>query len=135
MPRLSVWMIRTALVYLGLGFTWGAAMLFQKGVPLEATLLRLLPMHVEFVLIGWTMQLAMGIGFWILPRFARGSARGNEMLVWAAYVLLNVGVLAVGVGTWLQVSNVIPVLGRGAEWLAVLAFALHAWPRVKPLGA
>ena len=134
MPRLSVWIIRTALVHLGLGFTCGAVMLFQKGVPLEATLLRLLPMHIEFVLIGWTMQLAIGVAFWILPRFARGPARGNESLGWAAYVLLNAGVLAAGIGAWLQVSDVIPLLGRGAEWLAVLAFALHAWPRVKPLG-
>ena len=77
MPRLSVWIIRTALLYLGLGFTWGALMLFQKGVSLGAGLLRMMPMHIEFVLIGWTLHLAMGVAFWILPRFARGPSRGD----------------------------------------------------------
>ena len=134
MPRLSVWMIRTALLYLGLGFTWGALMLYQKGAPLEPGLLRLLPLHIEFVLVGWTVQLAMGIAFWILPRFARGAVRGNEGLVRVAYILLNGGVLSVGVGAWLHAPDVISLLGRVAELLAVAAFAWHAWTRVKPLG-
>ena len=108
MPRLSVWAIRTALVYLGLGFTWGALMLSQKGVPLDTAVWRMLPMHIEFVLAGWTMQLAMGVAFWILPRFSRGSARGNESLAWTAYVLLNVGVLSVGVGQWLGAPPAVP---------------------------
>ena len=74
MPRLSVWSIRTAMLYLGLGFLWGALMLFEKGAPVAPSLLRLLPMHIEFVLIGWTMQLAMGVAFWILPRFSHGRS-------------------------------------------------------------
>jgi hypothetical protein len=87
------------------------------------------------LLVGWTVQLAMGIAFWILPRFARGAARGNEGLVRVAYILLNGGVLSVGVGAWLHAPDVISLLGRVAELLAVAAFAWHAWPRVKPLGA
>ena len=68
MPRLSVWIIRTALLYLGIGFTFGALMLFNKGVPFDPMLWRLLRPHIEFVLLGWTMQLAMGVAFWIMPR-------------------------------------------------------------------
>ena len=99
-------------------------------------------MHIEFLLVGWTMQLAMGVGFWILPRFIRGAARGDERLIWAAYALLNVGVLSaacaplsgVGFGQWLRGPAVISAVGRAAELLAALLFALHAWPRVKPHG-
>lgn len=134
MPRLSVWFIRTALLYLGFGFSWGALILFQKGAPLDAALWRLLPMHIEFVLIGWTLQLAIGVAYWILPRFARGPSRGGEAPVRAAYVLLNVGVLLAGLGQWLGAPAGVPFVGRLAELLAVLLFARHAWPRIKPIG-
>ncbi len=132
MPRLSIVFIRTALLYLAAGFTVGALLLFNKGVPLSPALWRVLPMHVEFALIGWTLQLAMGVAFWILPRW--GFSRGNETPVWAAYALLNVGVLAAGVGGWLGWPPAVILAGRAAELLAALAFAIHAWPRVKPLG-
>lgn len=135
MPRLSVWLIRTALIYLAVGFTFGALQLFQKGVPISPALWRLLPMHVEFVLIGWTMQLAMGVAFWILPRFMQGKARGDESVVWVAYGLLNAGVLTAGVGSVLDAPAMVLVVGRASELLSVAAFAIHAWPRVKPPGA
>ncbi len=134
MPRLSQWVIRTALVYLGAGFTLGALILWQKGLPYAGGVWRLLPMHVEFLLAGWTMQLAMGVGFWILPRFLRGRPRGDERLVWAAYLLLNLGVLSVGVGSWLVAPPLLLLLGRGLELLAAALFALHTWPRIKPHG-
>lgn len=134
MPRLSIWYIRTALLYLGIGFTLGALMLYQKGVPLSLAVWQLLPMHIEFLLIGWMGQLALGVGFWILPRFIRGPARGDEKIVWAAYGLLNLGVLSAGVGRWLGAPTSLVLFGRLAELLAALLFALHAWPRVKPHG-
>ncbi|HET7376155.1 MAG TPA: hypothetical protein VFK30_05575 [Anaerolineae bacterium] len=135
MTRLSVWPVRTAMIYLGVGFLLGALMLFEKGARIDPALLQLLPMHVEFVLIGWTLQLAMGVAFWILPRFSRGAVHGNQILAWAAYGLLNVGVLIVGVGLWLNAPPLIPILGRVAELLAAISFMLHAWPRIKAPGA
>lgn len=135
MTRLSVWTVRTALLYLGIGFLLGALMLTQKGVPLDPSMLRLLPMHVEFVLLGWTLQLAMGIAFWILPRFSREPRYGNLRLGWLAYGLLNLGVVCAGLGQWLGISSAVFLFGRLAELLACLFFVLHAWPRVKPTGA
>ena len=131
MPCLSRWFIRSALAYLALGFTFGALMLFNKGVPFSPALWRLLPTHVEFLLLGWTVQLAMGVAFWILPRFS--SSRGNEKAAWLAFVLLNVGVWLAGLGPLLGAPPVISFLGRLAEVGAGAAFAVHAWPRVKPL--
>src|SRR5512143_2238249 len=134
MTRLSVWTVRTALLYLGVGFFIGALMLTQKGLPFDPFILRLLPLHIEFVLIGWTLQLGMGVAFWILPRFSREPRYGNETLGWLAYALLNIGVLSAGLGQWLSAPSIIPWLGRVAEGLAVLSFAAHAWPRIKPPG-
>ncbi len=76
----------------------------------------------------------MGMAFWILPRFGL-SGRGNETLIWLAYALINIGVLAVGLGGTLAAPPAIMFAGRLAELLSVALFAIHAWPRVKPVGA
>jgi hypothetical protein len=135
MPRLSVWFIRCALVYLLLGFTLGGLLLANKGIPLVPWIWGLLPAHIEFVLVGWTLQLVLGVAYWILPRFSRGSRRGNQPLAWAAFWLLNSGI-AGSVLALLFPSYSWPVFAaRLAETAAILAFAVHAWPRVKPTGA
>ena len=133
MPRLSVWLVRSALMYLALGFTFGALMLFEKGVPVYPPLLRLLPAHIEFVLFGWTMQLAMGVAFWILPRFEGGASRGDERPAWLAFGLLNTGVWLAGMGAVLDLAPPLLLLGRIAEAAAAAAFVVHAWPRIKPM--
>jgi hypothetical protein len=131
MPGLSCWYIRASLSYLAAGVTLGALLLVHKGVPLHPALWRLLPPHIEFLLLGWTLQLAMGVAFWILPRLQRGRERGNEALAWWAFGLLNVGVCVVGGGWMLALPGWLPVLGRVIEAAAAIAFAAHAWPRVK----
>jgi hypothetical protein len=128
---LSCWYIRASLLYLAVGFTFGALLLVHKGIPLHPALWRLLPPHFEFLLLGWTLQLALGVAFWILPRFSQGRERGNEALAWCAFGLLNVGVCLVGVGWMFGAPGWIPWLGRMLEAAAALTFAAHAWPRVK----
>ena len=128
MPRLSQWIIRVAFIYLLLGFTIGALLLANKGVLFYPPIWNWLPVHIEFLLMGWIIQLTLGVAFWILPRHSRG--RPNEIFAQIAFLLLNVGI-------WLVVSAVL--LGRG--WLlpgrvvevgAVFFFAAHAWSRVIP---
>ena len=132
MPRLTVWSLRSALTYLALGFTFGMLMLANKGVPFYPGIWRLLPIHMEFLLVGWPAQLAFGVAFWILPRFR--TERGDTRPAWVAWLLLNSGVLLVGVGPLLGVTGVSTLLGRLAEVGAAFAFAIHAWPRIKPPG-
>ena len=134
MPRLSVWFIRSALCYLAIGVLAGAVLLVNRGVFLGAWVLRLLPVHIEFLLMGWTVQLALGVAFWILPRFRSGAERGRERLAWVSYGLLNLGVMAAGVGPAIGFPPAAPLLGHTAEALAAAAFSLHAWPRVKVFG-
>jgi len=126
----SVWYLRAALLHLGLGFTLGATMLAAPALQLPATVVRLQPLHAEVVLVGWMVQLAFGVAYWVLPRVRGDAARRGERLVWLSLLLLNLGVWAAGIGKAFGALT-LPIAGRAAEWLAVLAFALHAWPRAR----
>jgi hypothetical protein len=134
MPRLSVYFVRASLIYLVLGFTFGGLLLANKGVMISPLIWALLPIHIEFLFIGWMIQLAIGIAFWILPRFSKGALRGNENWSWGTLFLLNAGILCVVLQSlfglqWLS------VLGRVFETLALAAFAIGNWKRVRPLAA
>ncbi len=131
MPRFSCWAVRGSLIYLALGFTIGALILVSKAMPLYPGLWRLLPAHIEFLLMGWMAQLAMGVGFWILPRFAGGASRGKESVAWLAWILLNVGVLLFAFGPALEASAVVLLSARITEAGGAAAFVVHAWLRVK----
>jgi hypothetical protein len=129
-------MIRTALVWVAVGYTLGAAVLFNKGLPTWAWLWNLRSAHVHLLLVGWMVQLAAGVAFWILPRLDPHGSRGAERPVWLSYVLLNAGVVMAalhdplagwpGLARWLAVGAAI------CYALAALAFARHAWTRVVP---
>lgn len=134
MPRFSIWTIRGALLYLAVGFTLGALLLWNKGETISPQIWRLLSTHIEFLIFGWTLQLVMGVAFWILPRFRRPPKRGNERIAWLSAALLNLGIWLVVAGSYLASPPWLATLGRSAEFLAAFSFALYAWPRVKPAG-
>ncbi len=131
MPRSSVWFVRASLIYFLLGFTFGALILAQKGISYSMSVWRLFPIHMEFLLIGWFAQLAMGVAFWILPRFSSGPPRGNVSLVWISFVLVNLGILSSALSLWFPAALLI---GRAAEAGAGILFAVGLWRRVKPHG-
>jgi hypothetical protein len=135
MPRLSVWFVRTSLLYLVLGFTLGTLLLAQKGLGISAGggLWAWRPAHVELLLIGWTVQLVMGVAYWIFPRFGMSlAARRIEPGAWVAFGLLNGGVWAVALGSALAAPAWLMLAGRGAEVAAVALMVATIWARVRP---
>jgi len=102
-PRLSRWLVRASLVCLVPGAWLGAALLAGPVVvpASSGALLRLLPIHVELLVVGWQVQLALGVAFWILPRAggkrpAAGPAALGGVLVAAGVIVSVAGVLASG---------------------------------------
>ncbi|MCU0494904.1 MAG: hypothetical protein MUD01_25235 [Chloroflexaceae bacterium] len=85
-------MIRTALLWLGVGFSVGGLVLLAKDVPFWPALWTWRLSHVYMLLLGWMVQLACGVAFWILPRLDAAGSRGNEQLAWLCYGCLNGGV-------------------------------------------
>jgi hypothetical protein len=133
-PFLSVLLVRTALCWLAAGAAMGALLLASKALPLPGEVFRLFHVHSEAVLVGWMVQFAMGVAWWILPKFPRLPERGPAAPVWAAWLLLNAGVLLAGVGRSLGAPDGVVMAGRSAELLAAAAFAAAAWPRIKAFG-
>lgn len=131
MPRLSVWFVRASLLYFLLGFTFGALILAQKGLSYYPPLWNLFPLHMEFLLVGWFAQLAMGVAFWIMPRFSLGPPRGNVSLVWLSFVLINVGLIIGILQLWFPFAILV---GRILEIGAGVVFVVGSWRRVKPHG-
>jgi hypothetical protein len=130
MPALSVWSIRLALAYLLTGFTFGSLILAQKGIAFFPAAWALLPAHIEFLVVGWTVNLIFGVAYWILPRFP-GGWRGPLLFPLAAVSFLNLGVvLAAGGRTW--ASDPVLLAGRTLQAAAVVLFAVSAWRRVRP---
>jgi cbb3-type cytochrome oxidase subunit 1 len=134
MPKLSVWSIRAALIYLALGFTFGALLLYNKGEPINPAVWRLLPAHIDFLLFGWTVQLVIGVAFWILPRHRKPPKRGDVRVAWLSVGLLNAGVLVAAFGPLVTAAAGVSLAGKVMEAGAAVVFAVYAWPRVKPPG-
>ena len=93
MPKLSVWMVRAALIHMGVGFLFGAMILWHKGVPLFDWTWKLLNPHIELMIFGWTMQIVMGTAYWILPRFSGPDRYGRTRLGWWSFGLFNAALL------------------------------------------
>jgi len=95
--------------------------------------------YVHLLLVGWTVQFACGVAFWILPRLDAGGDRGDERLIWLCYGSLNTGVILAAINDPLVavigatgVLWTLPVLGRLLYIVAITAFVIHAAARVVP---
>lgn len=134
MPKLSVWMIRASLIYMGIGFLFGSLILHHKGIPIYPWTWKLLNPHIEIMIFGWTIQLVMGVAFAILPRFSdRENCYGAENLAWLSFYLINAGVALTAIADW-HVLNRLAFVGRLLILFAIVMFTIMIFPRVKPLG-
>jgi hypothetical protein len=130
MPHLSVWFLRAALVHFVLTAAMGIYLSAAKGGFLSFEGPDLVPLHLHLALVGWTLQLAFGVAFWILPRLKKPGAqgggrgsyhRGRELPAWLAFVGINLSSVIATVG--LTAISAALVLG------SAICFVVHAAPR------
>lgn len=133
MPSLSAYAIRAALLHLATGLTIGLLLLANKGAAFAPEIWRLLPAHMEMLLVGWSVQLGLAVAHWIIPRF-RGGEFGRRRLAQVAFMLLNSGVLLISLNTVLALPAYTPLIGRLLEAAAMASYAIYLWPRIRPLG-
>lgn len=131
MPKFSVWAARLALLYFLVGSTFGALLLINKAAPLTPALWSLLPLHIEFLLMGWIVQLVLAVGYWIFPRFLDEPKRGHPAWSWVSLVFLNAGIALVALSGFLAQPALL-LVGRVLEVAAALSFGWLLWLRAKP---
>ena len=137
MPRLTRYFIKTALVYLALSLVLGALLAARSALALPDELAAFSPVFFHLFMVGWVTQLIFGMLFWMLPKYSKERPRGYEQAAWAAYWLINSGLVLRIIGE--------PLTALRSEWglgwllgLSALlqlsggwAFIFNAWPRVK----
>jgi hypothetical protein len=130
----TVWAIRLALLQLVVAFGAGGWLLAARGLPtLPQPPGWLLPVHLELALLGWILQLAMGVAYWMLPKFQTGLPRGATGPAFLVLTMFNLSVLASVAGAVLGAPG-LHLAGRAGELGAVGLFATNAWPRIKAFG-
>lgn len=137
MPLLARVFLRTALIYLALGFSIGGLLQINKVLGMGPRIWGLLPVHIELLFLGWTLQLALGVSYWIMPRIE--MERPRAWLAALGYGFVNGGLALFALGHLATVLNA----GPGPQWLTplagvfivggVISFAAHIWPRVRPI--
>jgi hypothetical protein len=138
MPTLSRWFLKGGLVCLGVGALAGALILVHKGTGRFPTLWVLLPAHTYLMVVGGISQCALGVCYWILPRFEGRKSRRATWLAWGSYAMLNGSIVLIACHPLLQVllgvsAATVAFKGAGVlQGMAALAFVLHIWPRIRP---
>jgi hypothetical protein len=140
MDPVSVRMARTALLWLVLGFILGGLMLSDRLVP-GTWRLWFSPTHGHILFVGWFLQFAVGVAYWLLPR-KRSPERPfgyREEAALTAYLLLNAGLALRVVAEPLQRDGNDAAL---LDWLlaassllqiaAVAIIASQLWRRIVP---
>ncbi|MDX9850668.1 MAG: hypothetical protein RBT01_09195 [Anaerolineaceae bacterium] len=135
MPLIVRWYLRTALAMFILALLVG---LVQNLSSLFSFLPSgFVPVYFHLLMVGWVTQFILGVALWMLPKYSMEKPRGNETLSWAAYILLNVGLLmrafsepfhTISPGMiwgWFLVTSAF------LQWLAGLLYVINAWQRVK----
>jgi hypothetical protein len=138
-PPLTRLFVRTALLQLVLALGLAVAVALRQVVELPLAAAFLGPAQLHLVTVGWLTQLIFGVVYWIFPLAPGDDPRGprrHDRLAWAAYYLLNTGLLARLVAEPLQAAEPTVVASAAlvgsavAQWLAAVAFAVYTWPRV-----
>lgn len=140
MDPLSSIMVRLALLWMLAGFIIGGAMLVDRDLPGDWRLW-MQPTHGHMLFVGWFLQFALGIGYWLLPR-KRSPERplGYDLrLARFAVASLNIGLLC------RVLAEPLDRTGHDAAWTegllalsallqigAAVIFVLQIWPRVAP---
>lgn len=124
MPLLTRWTIKLALVYLVVGLLAGTAYFANAQWAIWRPLYYLNPVYIHLLVVGWITQLIFGVIYWMFPIISRSNMRGDPRFAWAAFIVLNIGLLIRAIcepwrvaspntinGWGLVVSSVLQVVG------------------------
>lgn len=138
MDPLSSVMLRASLTWLLAGFVVGAAMLTDRVLPGQWRLW-MAPGHAHMLFVGWFLQFAVGVAYWLMPR-RRSTEKPlgyGERAASLAVAALNLGLVLRIIAepaerTGSESSVTLTLLSASAllQLAAALVFVTQLWPRV-----
>lgn len=137
MPLLSRTFIKAGLIYFIAGLTAGLLTVGQPVLNLPASFGVLYPVYIHLLMVGWVMQLIIGVVYWMFPKFSKDRPRRSDRLGWAVFGLLNAGLILRAIGEPLNTLKPEWHLGWTLAISAILqlmagwAFIVNTWGRVK----
>jgi hypothetical protein len=131
-------MVRASLVWMLSGFIIGGLMMVDRVVPGNWRGW-LQPTHGHMLFVGWFVQFAIGIAYWLLPRKRRPEMpvgyRENPAFIGCAF--LNAGLLLRVIGEPMErtgnggdLSMTILAVSAILQVGAIIIFISQLWPRI-----
>jgi len=137
LPLLSRLFIKAGLIYFVVGLSAGVLTVAQPVLHLPAFFVLIYPVYVHLLMVGWVMQLIIGVVYWMFPKYSKAQPRRSEALGWIVFGLLNVGLILRAIGEPLNALKPEWQLGWTLAISAVLqllagwGFVVNTWDRVK----
>jgi hypothetical protein len=138
MDRISIVMVRAALAWLVLGIVVGGLMLVDRAIPGDWRAW-MSPSHGHMLFVGWFLQFALGIAYWLLPRKRNPELPLGypEMPGLVAVATLNVGLICrvlaepfERTGRASDLTLTLLAMSAILQVVAVVIFVTQLWPRV-----
>ena len=142
MPPIARAFVKAAFLYLVAAFVLGALMALDGWLGLGRWLRAVYLSQLHLLVVGWISQLAIGVAYWIFPRYRKAQnpkPRGSDVLAWAVLICLNAGLLLrflfepfqlMGNRPWLAA---LVALSGILQALAALGFGWLVWGRIRSM--
>ena len=142
MPPIARTFVKAAFLCFLVALLLGALMMLDRWLSFCAWLKAAYLGQLHLLLVGWITQLAIGVAYWIFPRFLKEQdprPRGPDTLAWAVLVCLNAGLLLrflfepfylLSAQPWL--AGLVALSGA-LQALAVVGFAWLIWGRIRTM--
>ena len=142
MPPIARTFVKAAFLYFLAAFLLGALMMLDRWLDFSRWLSALTMSQLHLLVVGWITQLAIGVAYWIFPRFLKeqdSRPRGSDALAWFVLASLNAGLLVrfavepfylMDAQPWLAA---LMALAGVLQALSAFAFGWIIWGRIRAM--
>jgi cbb3-type cytochrome oxidase subunit 1 len=127
MSNITVWFIKSALIYFMLAIALGLYM------AASGTIYPYMPIHAHFNLLGWMSMMIYGVGYHILPRFSGRPIYSEKIAEWQFW-LAHIGLVGMAIGwtvkSWYGGSNTLIIFSIVAATAAFI-FVVNMFKTIK----
>lgn len=142
MPPIARTFVKASFAYFLAAFLLGALMSLDHWLAFSRWLRALYMSQLHLLMVGWITQLAVGVAYWIFPRFLKednAHPRGSDTMAWLVLASLNGGLLLrfaveplylMDPQRWLAA---LLALAGILQALAAVGFGWIIWDRIRPM--